>query len=84
MQKENNIDQWPAGQKIVNVRPVTEEDMELHGLGYDSPSGLVLVLDDNSTLIPSMDEEGNGCGVLFGERDDKSLYVTANWVKSDE
>ena len=84
MQKENNIDQWPAGQKIVNVRPVTEEDMDFHGFEFNKANGLVLVLDDDSTLIPSMDEEGNGCGVLFGGRDDKSLYVTADWVISDE
>tara|TARA_B100000287_G_scaffold127582_1_gene119619 strand:- start:938 stop:1183 length:246 start_codon:yes stop_codon:yes gene_type:complete len=80
----NDIDAWPEGRTIVQIRPVTEKDMELHGFEFNKASGLVLVLDDDSTLIPSMDEEGNGCGVMFGERDDQSLCVIADWVIVDE
>ena len=80
----NNVDAWPEGRTIVKIRPATDKDLELHGFEFNIDSGIVLVLDDDSTLIPSMDEEGNGCGVLFGERDNKSMQVVAEWVSSNE
>ena len=83
----SNVDAWPEGRTIVKIRPATDKDLELHGFEFNIPNrynGLVLVLDDDTTLIPSMDEEGNGCGVLFGSPNNNSMQVSAEWVLSDE
>jgi len=61
------------GKKIVEVRPMTEEELESEG--WDGGHGTVLVLDDGTLLYPSQDEEGNGTGVMFGKKEGVSFYV---------
>lgn len=58
------------GKRIKEVRRLT--DKELDSEGWDTPC-LVLVLEDNTLLYPSMDEEGNGPGVLFGRKGERSF-----------
>jgi hypothetical protein len=51
-----------VGRKIVATRYMTEKEMAEHG--WDR-SPLVIFLDDNTAIYPSMDDEGNGPGSLF-------------------
>ena len=50
------------GRKITSVRYMTEEERK--GLGW-SHASIVIGLDDNTLLYPSMDDEGNDAGALF-------------------
>lgn len=54
------------GRTITEVRRMTKA--ELDEQGWDDPWGrsVVLVLDDGTRLFPSIDDEGNGPGTLFG------------------
>jgi hypothetical protein len=52
------------GQKIIDVRPMTEEELDHEG--WDDRNVTVIVLEDGTLLYPSKDEEGNGAGELFG------------------
>jgi hypothetical protein len=52
-----------AGVKIKDVRPLTTKEMEREG--WDKPC-MVIELENGVLLYPSMDEEGNGPGALFG------------------
>ena len=56
------------GRKIVAVRAMKDEEIELFGWtpGYGSVP-MVIILDDATALIPSQDPEGNGPGHLFVE-----------------
>jgi hypothetical protein len=47
--------------KIVNVRYLTDEEMEAFGWRYRC---IVLTLDDNTLVFPSRDDEGNDAGAL--------------------
>ena len=51
------------GKKIVQMRPMTDEEMEAEGWNQ---STTVLVLDNGTLLYASMDPEGNGPGYIFG------------------
>lgn len=57
----------PIGRTVVEVRPLTDEEMEMEGWGKEEPP-LALRLDDNTLLVPSADIEGNGPGhfIVFG------------------
>jgi hypothetical protein len=60
-----------VGRKIVGVRYLSDEEVD--GLGW-TQSVLVIHLDDGSILFPSMDDEGNNGGALFGQtKDGESL-----------
>ena len=59
-------------QKIVEVREMTKAEQEREG--WDSPA-IALVLDNGVVLYPSQDDEGNGCGALFGVDKGKTFYV---------
>ena len=50
------------GRKIINVRIMTDEEME--GLGWYEKS-VVLMLDDGASLFFSADDEGNNAGACF-------------------
>jgi hypothetical protein len=50
------------GKKIVDVRYMTEEEAD--EFGWDSKA-IVMQLDDDTLIFPSMDSEGNGPGALF-------------------
>lgn len=52
-----------VGARIVEVRPMTPEEIESEG--WDDPA-TVLVLDSGQKLYASQDPEGNGPGALFG------------------
>lgn len=53
---------------IVDIRPMTKKELKNEGWEdtphYHIPK--VLVLKDGTVLYPSMDDEGNGPGRLFG------------------
>jgi hypothetical protein len=53
-----------VGRKIVEVRPMTQEELDA---SMWHRGGLVLVLDDGITLWPSQDDEGNGPGAFRGD-----------------
>lgn len=50
------------GQKIIDVREQTEEEME--ELGWYKPA-VVIVLENGTELFASKDDEGNDSGVIF-------------------
>ena len=52
------------GRKIIDVRPLSPEEMAREGWKDEPP--IVLVLDKGELLYPSRDPEGNGPGALFG------------------
>lgn len=53
-----------VGRKIAYVRYLTKEEMD--ALGW-TKSVLVIRLDDGTLLFPSMDDEGNDGGAMFGQ-----------------
>jgi hypothetical protein len=56
-----------VGRKIVNARYMTPEEVEAMGW---TQSVVVLQLNDGSVIYPSMDDEGNNGGALFGNTRD--------------
>ncbi len=59
------------GRIILDVRPMTEEEMEREGWEeHDRLNCTVIVLDDETILYASRDSEGNGAGALFGTSGD--------------
>lgn len=69
------------GRKIVEVRPMTKD--ELAELCWDDPweRSAVLVLDDGTKVFPSIDQEGNGPGCLFGVDDQGPFTISAYTVE---
>ncbi len=62
-----------VGRKIVNVRYMTHEEAYAHS--WNSRT-VVFELDDGSFFYPSMDDEGNGAGAIFGsDRFDKDISI---------
>jgi len=57
------MDDLLTGRRIVEVRPQTQAEKDEEGWLHPAT---VLVLDDGTKLYPSMDDEGNGAGTLFG------------------
>jgi hypothetical protein len=53
-----------VGRKIVEVRPMTMEELERQGWSRFLTTP-VIVLDDGTVLFSSQDEEGNGPGDIF-------------------
>jgi len=53
-----------VGKKIVEARYLSKEEMAQ--LDW-TQSVLVLTLDDGTLLFPSMDDEGNNGGAMFGQ-----------------
>lgn len=54
-----------VGRKITAVRYITEAECNV--LGWNA-AAIVITLDDGTILFPSMDDEGNGAGALFGTK----------------
>jgi len=57
------------GRTIKAIRPMYAEEVEDFDWGqsmYDVP--FIIILDDDTVVIPSQDPEGNGPGHLFVER----------------
>ena len=57
-----------VGRTITQVRYMSEEETTNMGW-YKRP--LVISLDDGTMLFPSMDDEGNDGGALFGQKKDR-------------
>ena len=60
---------YPIGRVIKAVRWMTDEEATEEGW-YDFENIPVIVLDDDSIIYPSADDEGNRGGVLFGRTKD--------------
>lgn len=56
------------GRTIKSIRPMFEEELDGFGWyrGMDIP--FVIILDDDTVIVPSQDPEGNGPGHLFIEK----------------
>jgi len=75
-----NTDQyWPefaashlAGRTITTVRYMSQEEADL--CGFNSRA-VVLQLDDGSVWFPSMDDEGNDAGALFGQKNQEAITL---------
>lgn len=69
-----------VGQKIVQIRAMTKEEIEREGwdglMGHTDPA--VLVLEDGTTLFPGMDSEGNGPGCFYGHKGKTSFFLFGN------
>jgi hypothetical protein len=59
------------GHKIVAIRPTTPAEQE-QMFWYDN--GLVLELDNGVCLMPTVDEEANGPGVMLYDADGSRSY----------
>ena len=65
----SEIDTSIIGATIVDIRPMTKEEMNKEGWRKNEiPS--CLVLSSGTILYPSMDTEGNDAGALFGMTSD--------------
>ena len=63
------------GQKLVRIRPITQEELEAEGWDYAGAT-CVLEFEDGTIIYPSQDDEGNGAGTLFGKTPDgQTIYV---------
>jgi hypothetical protein len=51
-----------VGRTIVGVKYMSEEDVNFIGW---SESALIIILDNDETIIPSKDSEGNDAGCYF-------------------
>lgn len=59
-----------VGQKITEVRPLTEEELKIYfwdGGNHHGTIPIAIVLSSGMRLIPSCDPEGNGAGHVFIE-----------------
>lgn len=61
-----------VGQKIVKIRPMTDEEMENEGW---SRGTVVIELSNGVLLYPSSDEEGNNAGVIFGKNGERNFIL---------
>ena len=61
-----------VGQKIVKVRPMTNEEKDYEGWYRGT---IIIELDNGVLLYPSSDEEGNDTGAMFGKDGDKSFIL---------
>lgn len=60
------------GKIIKEIRWMT--DAEIEKVGWDRPA-TAIVLNDDTVIFPSRDDEGNGNGTLFGTRGDTDFYI---------
>lgn len=63
-----------VGQKIVKTRNLTKKEIEVEGWDIDEPVS-ALELEDGTLIYPSSDDEGNGCGALFGTKGATSFRI---------
>jgi len=61
-----------VGRTIKSVRWMTEEEAE--SCGFER-SPVVITLDDETMLFPSMDDEGSGAGALFVQAGTKTRGI---------
>ena len=62
----NNEYKHFIGKTIIGIRPLHDEEMEDYGWHIGGGAlPMVIIFNDGSALIPSMDPEGNGAGFLI-------------------
>jgi len=72
---ESAEDDSIAGQRIVAVREMTNEELEREGWqAHDWQSTVVLELEFGTILYPSADPEGNAPGTIFGIDADDTAF----------
>jgi hypothetical protein len=82
MSKTKNLKtttEYPCGQTIVEVRTMTDTEMQNEGwerMHYSDINPTCFVLSDGSILYPSSDEEGNSPGMFFGLIGGDSISIT--------
>lgn len=65
-----------AGQRIVAVHEMTNEELELEGWqAHDGQSTVVLELEFGTIFYPSIDPEGNAPGAIFGINVDDTAFA---------
>ena len=64
-----------VGLTVTEVREMTREELEHEGWEDDGQAGHVIVFSDGSTVYAARDPEGNGPGMLFGNKGGQSYYV---------
>lgn len=71
------------GRRIVDMRPMTDDEAALEGWRFSGVHGAptVLVLDDGTKVYPARDHEGNGPGALFGEQDGATVVFRCRVVE---
>ena len=67
--EEETVDGEIVGSKIIDLRPMTADEMEAEGW-QKREIPMVLVLSSGTILYPSQDTEGNDAGSLFGKTSD--------------
>ena len=73
---ESAEDDSIAGQRIVAVREMTNEELEREGWqAHDEQSTVVLELESGTILYPSADTEGNAPGAIFGIDADDTAFA---------
>ena len=55
-----------VGKKIVEIRPMTDEETEAEGWETYADTATVIILNNGTLIFASMDTEGNAPGVIFG------------------
>lgn len=65
-----------VGKKIVEARYMTPEEVEAQGW---SQAVIVLIFDDGTYVYPSMDDEGNNGGALFGSSGEYDFPVIRDY-----
>lgn len=68
---EKKINKFLVGKTIENVRYLTHDEAQ-EVFGWDRKA-VIIWFTDGSTLVPSMDDEGNGPGALFTSDEDLSV-----------
>ena len=61
------------GKKIVGIREMTKRETENEGWEFGATT---IVLNDGTMIYPSIDEEGNRAGILFGiEKGGRKIWI---------
>jgi len=72
-QTATTIDNSIIGAIIVDIRPMSKEEMDKEGWSKNEIP-MVLVLSSGTILYPSQDTEGNDAGALFGVLADSTAF----------
>lgn len=67
------------GKKIIGIRALTKAEKEVEGWDGDEET-IAIELEDGTLIYPSVDEEGNYGGVLFGNQKGKSFTISAGEI----
>ena len=62
------------GQKIAEIRKMTEAEAETEGWDITNQVASVIVLQNGIKIYASQDDEGNGVGTLFGSTQEGTTF----------